>query len=119
MKKNILLGLIITSILMSCGDSCEQKASEKFSQEQAKIDKLKTGMSFIELSYDMKNYEGVRTFAGYYFEDYSTAYRLVSKMTDKDVETGNNNVIRLGEVLLEDAEFDLEQKKENFIKLCK
>ena len=116
--KTILLGLIITLTLISC-DNCEQKASEKFWQEQAKIEKLKSGMSFIKGSYDMKNYEAVRTFAEYYFEDYSTAYRLVSRMTDKDVESGNNNVIRLGESLLESAEFDLQIMKKDFIKACK
>lgn len=117
--KTILLGLIITSTLISCSDICEQKASEKFWQEKAKIYKLKTGMSLIKGSYDMKNYEAVRTFVEYYFEDYTNANRLVSRMTDKDIESVINNVIRLGEALLESAKFDLEQKKENFINVCK
>lgn len=117
-NKTILLLLIISLTLISC-DNCEQKATEKFWQEQAKIDKLKTGMSFIKDSYEMKNHEAVRTFAIYYFEDYTTAYRLVSRMTDKDVELGENNVIKLGEVLIKSAEFDLKTMKEDFIRICK
>ena len=59
------------------------------------------------------------TFAEYYFEDYPTAYRLVSWMTNKDVESGNNNFIRLGEALLKTAESDLQTMKEDFIRICK
>jgi hypothetical protein len=115
-NKRFLLLLIIT--LISC-DNCEQKATEKFWQEQAKIDKLKTGLSFIKMSYDIKDYKAVRNFAKYYFEDYPTAYRLVSRLTDKDVELGNNNVIRLGEVLIKSAESELQTMKEDFIRICK
>ena len=50
--KIILLGLIIISTLISCGDSCEQKALEKFWQEKAKIDKLKAGINSIKVTYD-------------------------------------------------------------------
>ena len=66
----------------------------------------------------MENYSGVRTFAAYYFEDY-TAKRLVSRMTDEDIESGEGNVIELGEVLLRGAEFDLQTMKKDFIKACK
>jgi hypothetical protein len=116
--KTVLLGPILILTLISC-DNCEQKATEKFWQEQAKIDKLKTGMTFIKGSYDMKNYEGVKTFAEYYFEDYPTEYRLVSRMSNKDIESGNKNIIRLGEALLKSSEFDLQRMKKDFIRICK
>ena len=104
---------------MSCGDSCEQKSSEKFWEEQAKIDNLKSGIDLIKASYDLKLYGSVKTLAMHYFEDYSTEYRLVSKMSNKNIEMSKNNVIRLSEIILEGAELDLEQKKKSFIELCK
>ena len=116
--KMILLGLITISTLISCGDSCEQKASEKFWQEKAKIDKLKTGIDFIKVTYDAEMYDGVRTFAEYYFDDY-TAKRLILEMSDEQIKLNKDNVIELGKALLKSAEFDLKQKKENFIKVCK
>jgi hypothetical protein len=117
-NKIILLGLIIISTLISCVDSCEQKASDKFWQEKAKIDKLKTGINFIKGTYDTKMYDDVRIFAEYYFDDY-TAKRLILKMTDEQIKSSKDDVIEMGKVLLKSAEFELEQKKENFIKVCK
>ena len=120
MKKAVLvLGLIITSTLISCSDSCEQKSTEKFWEEQAKIDDLKSGVELIKTSYDLKLYGSVKTLAMNYFEDYSTEYRLVSRMTNKHIEMSENNIIRLGEILIKEAEFELEEKKMSFIKICK
>ena len=116
-NKTILLLLIISLTLISC-DNCEQKATEKFWQEQAKIDKLKTGINFIKVTYDAEMYDGVRTFAEYYFDDY-TAKRLILEMSDEQIKSNKDNVIKLGKVLLESAEFDLKKMKEDFIRICK
>jgi len=116
--KTILLGLIITSSLISCGDSCEQKASEKFWQEQSKIDKLDTGVSTIKNAYLRETYDDIKTLVTIYYTKYETK-RVILSLTDEEIISMKDEIIELGEVDLKLAKFDLKSMKEAFIKACK
>ena len=116
--KTILLGLIITLTLISCGDSCEQKASEKFWQEQAKIDKLDIGVSTIKNAYLSETYDDIKTLVTIYYINYETK-RVILSLTDEQIISMEDEIIELGEVDLNLAKFDLKSMKEAFIKACK
>jgi hypothetical protein len=110
--------LIITSSLISCGDSCEQKASEKFWQEQAKIDKLDIGVSTIKNAYLSETYDDIKTLVTIYYINYETK-RVILSLTDEQIISMEDEIIELGEVDLNLAKFDLKSMKEAFIKVCK
>ena len=116
--KTILLGLIITSSLISCGDNCEQKASEKFWQEQSKIDKLDIGVSTIKNAYLSETYDDIKTLVTIYYINYETK-RVILSLTDEQIISMEDEIIELGEVDLNLAKFDLKSMKEAFIKVCK
>lgn len=110
--------MIITSSLISCGDSCEQKASEKFWQEQAKIDKLDIGVSTIKNAYLSETYDDIKTLVTIYYINYETK-RVILSLTDEQIISMEDEIIELGEVDLNLAKFDLKSMKEAFIKVCK
>ena len=110
--------MIITSSLISCGDSCEQKASEKFWQEQSKIDKLDIGVSTIKNAYLSETYDDIKTLVTIYYINYETK-RVILSLTDEQIISMEDEIIELGEVDLNLAKFDLKSMKEAFIKVCK
>ena len=110
--------MIITSSLISCGDSCEQKASEKFWQEQAKIDKLDIGVSTIKNTYLRETYDDIKTLVTIYYIDNKTK-RVILSLTDEQIISKKDEIIRLGELDLEIAKSDLKSIKKDFIKACK
>ena len=116
--KTILVGLIITSTLISCGDNCEQKALEKFQQEQSKIDKLEIGVSTIKSTYINESYDDVKTLVRNYYNDYE-GKNLILKLTDEQIISMKDEIIRVGEIDLEIAKSDLVSMKEDFIRICK
>jgi len=113
-----VLLLLLTSSLISCGDNCEQKASEKFWQEQSKIDKLDTGVSTIKNAYLRETYDDIKTLVTIYYTKYETK-RVILSLTDEEIISMKDEIIGLGEVDLELAKFDLKAMKEAFIKACK